>query len=84
VGTILAVSARSSYDDARAKCTSLGCPATDAGTLADYATGASVIAGAAALAGIALWFTAPSHVVTIGPQAVGRAGPGIAATGTFP
>jgi hypothetical protein len=52
--------------------------------MADYATGASVVAGVAALAGLALWFTAPSHVVTITPHAVGRAGAGIAAMGTFP
>jgi hypothetical protein len=84
VGTGLAIGARSSYEDAKARCTSLGCPATNAGTMADYATGASVVAGVAALAGLALWFTAPSHVVTIAPHAVGRAGAGIAAMGTFP
>jgi hypothetical protein len=84
VAGAFAVTARSHYEDARGRCTSLGCPPTDAGTLADYATGASIIAGVAAAAGLALWFTAPSHLVTIAPQVVGRAGPGIFATGTFP
>jgi hypothetical protein len=88
VGTYLALDARSIYDAAKSQCTVHGCPdsASNAGTLADFATGAFVLAATAAATGLALWFTAPRHAVMIVPQAA--AGPngsvGLVATGRWP
>jgi hypothetical protein len=83
IGTGLAVDARSTYVNDRSDCTPRSCTA---GTLADYATGAFVIAGVAAAAGLTLWFTAPSRAVTIAPQAalLGHGGVGVAASGSWP
>ncbi len=69
-GTILALSAKSQYDAAKAKCNP-GCPpdaAQDsiaAGNRADVATGFFVGGGVFAALGVVLWFTSPSSSGTV-------------------
>jgi hypothetical protein len=84
VAIYLALDARSVYNTARSTCTANGCSdvGSSAGPLADDATAMFVTAGVLAATGAILWFTAPSHAVTVGPQlAPASHGSGLAVVG---
>ena len=75
VGSVFALSASSTKNDADATCTTAGCTAAgktllaDAGQKADVATVTFVVAGVFLATGAVLWLTAPSPRV---PAAVAR------------
>jgi hypothetical protein len=79
-GIVLGLSAKSSYDSATKDCVprgmELACPSGgnvgSADTMADFSTGAFVVAGAALAGAGVLWFTAPSRAnVTVGVTPAG-------------
>ncbi len=90
VGSVLGITAKSAYDDAKGRCTSgsRGCPAdavTDADAAFDragVATGFFVAGGALAVGGAAVFFLWPSATAKTGVTLVPGPG-GISARGTF-
>jgi tetratricopeptide (TPR) repeat protein len=93
VGSVLALSARSSYDSAAARCPDHVCASLadkmqgdDARRLGNIATAFSVGGAAVAVAGVILWLTAPEDSRARGLAAAPSAGPsyaGMTLTGRF-